>query len=90
MPSKKNKGYTQSLVRTCAVFVHDFSGPILASGIKLSNDIKIKAKIRVETTQGHEPSITLFLYFPDSTDNEDRGHGARFVCKNPLLRTQLF
>ncbi|KAF4418336.1 putative helicase MAGATAMA 3 [Colletotrichum fructicola] len=79
MPSKKNKGYTQSLVRTCAVFVHDFSGPILASGIKLGNDIKIRAKIRVETTQGHEPSITLFLYFPDGTDNEDRGHGARFV-----------
>ncbi|KAI8244011.1 hypothetical protein K4K55_006609 [Colletotrichum sp. SAR 10_96] len=67
MPSKKNKGYTQSLVRTCAVFVHDFSGPILASGIKLGNDIKIKAKIRVETTQGHEPSITLFLYFPDDS-----------------------
>ncbi|KAF5525579.1 hypothetical protein CGCA056_v002807 [Colletotrichum aenigma] len=79
MPPKKNKGYTQSLVRTCAVFVHDFSGPILASGIKLGNDIKIKAKIRVETTQGHEPSITLFLYFPEGIDNEDRGHGARFV-----------
>ncbi|KAI8157314.1 hypothetical protein K4K49_004629 [Colletotrichum sp. SAR 10_70] len=67
MPPKKNQGYTQSLVRTCAVFVHDFSGPVLASGIKLGNDIKIKAKVRVETTQGHEPSITLFLYFPDDS-----------------------
>ncbi|KAF0318649.1 DNA helicase [Colletotrichum asianum] len=83
MPSKKKNGasnstgYPPSTLKPCAIFVHDPSSPVFASGINLGNDIKIKAKIRLKTTKGYEPSITLFLYFPDGTDNEDRGHGAR-------------
>ncbi|KAI8265754.1 hypothetical protein K4K58_010749 [Colletotrichum sp. SAR11_239] len=76
MPSKKkdgasnSTGYPPSTLKPCAIFVHDPSSPVFASGINLGNDIKIKAKIRLETTKGYEPSITLFLYFPDDSQAE--------------------
>ncbi|KAK1659631.1 P-loop containing nucleoside triphosphate hydrolase protein [Colletotrichum godetiae] len=92
MPPKKTKGakgksaegksspYAPAISEKCAIFLGELSGPILASHGVNDSGINIGAIIRMETHEGADPHIALFLHFPDGADNEDEGSGIRFIC----------